>query len=340
MRRRLLILLASLSLVTWAAESPTQLEIPDPAIFLSKDTISFAVIHARPDDAGFKSLLDTAWEGIRGVDTTSSNPFIKMVLKAIEGRHSNALMSFLPFQLVRADSLGNEATKPHPTLAVTVAGWPGLQQIFFSGMAANGGGEAYPTKDLEEATLVLRKGWEDPSRSRILTRVDGTFMSFPTMEMAERLVDRFAKRNANNPGGELGELYATLDTSHDTYGILLNRQGSMLRFLRWLNKHDVYSAEQAVGHDRMKKVLSQVQYLTWEGDLVSDDEMRFLIRFGTSSKEARKELTSLLKDVRGVLDQYGRAGEMQLTGLNNELMVNFTMTGYRAMLKSYLKNNF
>lgn len=340
LRRTLLILLTSLSLVTWAAESPTQLEIPDPAIFLSPDTISFAVIHARPEDPGFKALLDTAWEGIRGVDTTSSNPFIKIVLRAIEGRHSNALMSFLPFQLVRADTLGSDATKPHPTLAVTVAGWPGLQQIFYTGIASDGDGKAHPTKDLEEATLVLRKGWEEPSSSRILTRVDGTFMSFPTLQVAERMVNRFAKQNSSNPGGELGDLYTTLDTTRDTYGILLNRQGSMLRFLRWLNKHDVYAAEQSVGAEKLKKVLNQVEYLTWEGDLVSDDEMTFLIRFGTTSKEARKELTAVLKDVRTVLDQYGRAGEMQLTGLDDELIMNFTMTGYRAMLKSYVENNF
>lgn len=323
-----------------AAESKSKLEIPNPAIFLSPDTISFAVIQALPDDDGFKALLDTAWEGIRGVDTTSSNPFIKLVLRAIEGRHSNALMSFLPFQLVRADALGSESLKPHPTLAVTVAGWPGLQQIFFSGIAADGGGNAYPIKDLEEATLVLRKGWEDPTRSRVLTRVDGTFMSFPTIETAERTVERFAAKNTSNPGGDIGELYRGLDTSRDTYGILLNKQGSMLKFLRWLNKHDVYAAEQSVGADRVRKVLGEVRSLTWEGDLVSDDEMKFLLRFQTTSKEARKELTKLLKDVRGVLDQYGRAGEMQATGLDSELIVNFSMTGYRAMLKSYLENNF
>lgn len=338
----LVTLLCTLSLLcapSYSAESPSQLEIPNPAIFLSPDTISFAVIQAHPDDAGFKALLDSAWAGVRGVDTSSSNPFVKLVMRAIEGRHSNALMSFLPFQLVRADSMGSGG-KPHPTLAITVAGWPGLQSLFFSGISADKSGKQYPTKDLEEATLILRKGWKDPTRSHVLTRVDGTFMSFPTVSRAEKSVNRFATKNTSNPGGYIGELYQSLDTNHATYGVLINKKGSMLKFLRWLNKHDVGAAEQAVGAERMAKVMKEVRSLTWEGDLVSDDEMKFLIKFQTTSKAARKDLTKVLKEVRTVLDQYGRAGEMQATGLDSDLILNFSMTGNRAMLKRYFKNNF
>ena len=80
--------------------------------------------------------------------------------------------------------------------------------------------------------------------------------------------------------------------------------------------------------------------MTWEGDLVSDDEMRLLLSFQTTSPEARKEVAGMLKDVREVLAGYGRAGKMEITGLDNELFVKFEMTGYRAMLRSYIDRNF
>ena len=322
-----------------AAESPSQLEMPTPANFLSPDSISFAVLHARPDDEGFKQLLDTAWQGLKANKSNATSGFMGILLRVIQGNNSNGLISFLPLQMVRVDSLDPETALPHPTFAVTVAGWGGLQTPLYFQMSRGKDGKPFPTKDLEDATLVLREGWKDPTRSHILTRMDGTFVSFPTLEKAESTVKKLAAKTAPAPQGEIASLLPTLDTSRDTYGALLNRKGSMQKFLSWLNKADMRHAEQTVGKERMDTVLTKVKSMTWEGDLVSDDEMAFLLRFRTDSPEARKELATLLKDVREVLDGYGRAGEMRTSGIGSELQVHFTMVGYRDMLTNYVNSS-
>lgn len=337
------VLLFLLAVILWfatparAAEPPSLLELPEPGRFLSADSISFAVICARPEDEGFRKLLDTAWQGMKANNSGMTSGFMGVLLRVISGDESNGLLSFLPLQMVRVDSLDPQTALPHPTYAVTVAGWGGLQTPLFMSMSRGKDGKPHPTKDLEDATLVLREGWEDPTRSHILTRMRGSFISFPTLEKAESTVKRLASKQTAEPQGEIGALLPSLDQSRDTYGVLLNRKGSMHKFLSWLNKGDMHHAEQVVGKERMDKVLSQVNSMTWEGDLVSDDEMSFFLRFRTASPEARKELGGLLKDVREVLEQYGRAGEMRTTGIGSELQVHFVMVGYRDMLSNYLK---
>lgn len=323
-----------------AAESPNELELPKPWLFLNPDSISFAVIHARKDDEGFRNLLDTAWQGLKSSKAPATTGFMGILLRVIQGDQSNALISFLPLQMVRVDSLDPETGRPHPTLAVTVSGWGGLQTPLFAMMARGSDGKPHPTKDLRDATLVLREGWQDPTRSHILTRMKGTWVSFPTLEKAEAVVKALAAKEPSAPKGEISELLKRLDTEKDTYGVLLNRKGSLLTFLTWLNKVDVARATEVVGGARLDQVVSKVTSMTWEGDLVSDDEMSFFLVFRTQSPEARKELAELLKDVREVLNQYGRAGEMRTTGIGSELHVDFAMVGYRDMLNNYLSSEF
>lgn len=322
-----------------AAESPTQLEVPEPWVFINPDSISFAVVHARQDDEGFRALLDTAWNGLKNSKSPATTGFMGILLRVIQGDKSNALISFLPLQMVRVDSLDPETSLPHPTLAVTVSGWGGLQTPFYAFMSRDKDGNSYPTRDLEDATLVLREGWQDPTRSHVLTRVKGTWVSFPTVEKAEQAVKAMTSKNPPRPRGELSELLGGLDTGRDTYGVLLNRKGSLMKFLSWLNKGEVARATAAVGAERMDQVISRVSSMTWEGDLVSDDEMNFQLRFRTESPEARKELNALLKDVREVLNGLGRAGEMKTTGIGSELHMDFTMIGYRNMVNDYISRS-
>lgn len=322
-----------------AAESPTQLEVPEPWVFINPDSISFAVVHARQDDEGFRALLDTAWNGLKNSKSPATTGFMGILLRVIQGDKSNALISFLPLQMVRVDSLDPETSLPHPTLAVTVSGWGGLQTPFYAFMSRDKDGNSYPTRDLEDATLVLREGWQDPTRSHVLTRVKGTWVSFPTVEKAEQAVKAMTSKNPARPRGELSELLGGLDTGRDTYGVLLNRKGSLMKFLSWLNKGEVARATAAVGAERMDQVISRVSSMTWEGDLVSDDEMNFQLRFRTESPEARKELNALLKDVREVLNGLGRAGEMKTTGIGSELHMDFTMIGYRNMVNDYISRS-
>lgn len=323
-----------------ANESTSQLPIPEPAIFLTPDAVSLTVIKATPEDEGFKSLFDTAWKALAGAKGVGSNFLYKAVLTKIQGDNSNAFSALLPAQFVRVDSLTADAVEPHPTTVTTISGWPGIQTFWYMMQDKGNDGKSLPKVELEDATLILRDGYEDPAKGRVLTRLDGTIVSFPTPERAKFAVERYASKDTSAPNKEFGELLSSLDTSRDTYGVLLNKRGSALKLLRWLNKVDVARAEEAVGAEKLQAVLEQVRSMTWEGDLVSDDEVKFLLKFRTTTPEARKELATLLKDVRGVLDSYGRAGKMEATGLDNELYVTFEMKGYREMLVGYIDRNF
>lgn len=323
-----------------ADESTSQLPIPEPAIFLTSDAVSLTVIKATPEDEGFKSLFDTAWKALAGAKGVGSNFLYKAVLAKIQGDNSNAFSALLPAQFVRVDSLTADALEPHPTTVTTISGWPGIQAFWYMMQDKGSDGKSLPKVELDDATLILRDGYEDPTKGRVLTRLDGTIVSFPTAERAKIAVKRYSSKDTSSPNKEFGELLSSLDTSHDTYGVLLNKRGSALKLLRWLNKVDVARAEQAVGAERLRAVLDQVLSMTWEGDLISDDEVKFLLKFRTTTPQARKELADLLRDVRTVLDSYGRAGKMEATGLDNELYVNFEMKGYREMLVGYIDRNF
>ncbi|MCA9791175.1 MAG: hypothetical protein KC910_05245 [Candidatus Eremiobacteraeota bacterium] len=314
--------------------------IPAPESLVTSDAISLAVVEARTEDKGFQALLQAAWEAFGGVSGDGANPFLKYVLRAIQiQRGSNALASFLPVQCIRVDSLGEDG-RPHPMLAVTVAGWPSLQEIFYSGLTHDSLGAPYPTKDYEAASLVLREGWEDPTRSRILTRYKRTFISFPTVAKGELILQRLDKGDATMPDTRLTRALVDLDRSKDTYGAIVNQKGSLLKFLYWLNKHDTQQIIEKVGKDRLNEVLEGVELMAWEGDLVDDNTLEFLIRFETNSQESREAVKEVLLQAREVLEEYGRAGALQVTGIENEVIVNFTMLGYRDMITSYIKNSF
>jgi hypothetical protein len=334
------LLVFSYSTCALADGSTSRLELPDPSIFLTPDTVSLTVIKARPEDAGFKSLFDTAWTALAGADGVGSNFLYKAILAKIQGNDSNAFSALLPAQFVRIDSLGQEAQEPHPTTVTTISGWPGIQTFWYMMQDKGTDGTTYPKVELDDATLILRDGYEDPTKGRVLTRLDGTIASFPTTQKAEYAVERYQRKDTSSPSTEFGELLSSIDTTHDTYGILLNHRGSALKQLRWLNKYDVARAEAAVGQERMRDILTTVRSMTWEGDLVSDDEAKFILKFRTTTPEARKELASMLKDVRTVLDSYGRAGKMETSGLDNELYVNFQMKGYKSMLVGYIDRHF
>jgi hypothetical protein len=329
----------SLGLTASAEGSRSRLEIPNPAIFISPDAVSFLVVRATPEDQGFQSLFDTAWESMNGAKGGGNNWIYKAILGKLQGEDTNAFSALLPAQFVRIDALPEDATDPYPTTVTTVSGWPGLQSIWYLAQSKGPDGN-FPVEELSDATLILRDGHEDPSRGRVLTRLNGSIASFPTAARARHAVKRFAENDATSPNSQLEELLSTLDPDADTYGVLLNDRGSALRMLRWLNKYDVTRAEQSIGVERTQRLFNEILSITWEGDLVSDDEMKLLLRFQTTSPEARKEVAVMLKDVREVLAGYGRAGKMEITGLDNELFVKFQMTGYRQMLRGYIERNF
>ena len=317
-----------------------QNKIPNPAHFLTPETVALTVVHARPDDEGFRSLFDTAWNALSGASGIGSNYVYATILRLIQGNESNAFSGLLPAQFIRVDSLVEGSNEPHPTTISTLSDWYGLQVAWYKFQGRNKKGEENPKIELDEATLTLREGYEDPSLGRVLTWLDGTVMSFPSVERAKFAIDRYSNGITESPNPEFGELLAGIDTTHDTYGVLLNRNGSALKQLRWLNKHDVGRAEEKVGKERMARIMDNVLSMTWEGDLVSDNECKFIVKFRSKTAEDRKELTTMLREVRSVLDDYGRAGTMETTGLDNELFVDFEMVGYRRMLEGYIHRSF
>ncbi|MFA5507428.1 MAG: hypothetical protein WC314_01085 [Vulcanimicrobiota bacterium] len=333
------LLFLSLGLQTLAEGSQSQLNLPEPAIFISPDAVSFLVVKATPEDEGFRSLFDTAWKALNGARGGGNNWIYQAILGKLQGSDSNGFSTLLPAQFVRVDALPPGATEPHPTTVTTVSGWPGLQSIWYLAQGKGPNGD-FPTVELGEATLMLREGHEDPTKGRILTRLDGSIASFPTVEKARSAVQRYATGESGDSNPKMRELLESLDSGKDTYGVLLNERGSALRLLRWLNKYDVTRAEEALGKDRARDVFDRILSLTWEGDLVSDDEMKMLLRFQTASPDDRQLVAAMLKDVREVLAGYGRAGKMEITGLDNELFVQFELTGYRAMLTGYIERNF
>ena len=331
---------STLTLSASAETSSSRLQIPDPALFLTPDTVSFTVIRVMPEDEGFKSLFDTAWKAVSGVKGAGSNFLYRAILRKIQGGESNAFHALLPAQFVRVDSLPKGSLNPTPTTATTVSGWPGLQQLWYLGQSNGDDGTPFETEDLENSTLIFRDGWKDPTRARILTNLDGTIVTFPTPEKARYTAERHAKGQTGSPTKQFNELLSSIDRNRDTYGVVVNRRGSMLKLFRWLNKSDVAVAEQAVGKEKMDSILREVQSMTWEGDLVSDNEVKLVLKFQTTSPQARKNLASMFKDVRKVLNQYGRVGRLQATGKGNDLYMNVRMLGHREMLVNYIERSF
>ena len=341
-RRILKIGLILLSLYGFAVadNSTSRLKIPEPKLFLNPDTVSLFVVRANPDDDAFRALFNTAWESLSGPRGAGSNWIYRAILAKIQGEDSNALSSLLPAQYIRIDSMGEGASEPWPTTATTVSGWPGLQALWYRAQGKGDGGEDLPTEELGDATLILRQGSEDPTLGRVLTKLDGTIASFPSARLARYAVKRWVKNDTQSPDPEMESLLSSIDTNHHTYGVLFNQRGSVVKFLRWLHKGDVGKAEAAVGTERFERVTKEVLSMTWEGDLLSDNELQLAIRFRTTSPKAREELTTMLKDIRAVLDEYGRAGKMEATGLDNELYVDFRLVGHKGMLKRYIEDNF
>lgn len=323
-----------------ADESTSRLEIPNPAIFLNPDTVSFFVVRADPDDEAFRALFRTAWQALSGPRGAGSNWIYKAILTKIQGENASGLSSLLPAQYVRIDSMKEQDLEPLPTTSTTVTGWPGLQALWYKAQEKGSDGQDLPTVELGDAVLILRDGYQDPTKGRVLTKLDGTIATFPSENLARLAVKRWVSKAAQSPDPEMQELLASLDTDHHTYGVLFNKRGSVVNFLRWLHKGDVAKAEQAVGPERFARVTRQVLSMTWEGDLLSDNELQLAIRFRTTSSQARQELAAMLKDIRDVLDEYGRAGKMESTGVDNELFVDFRLVGHKEMLTRYIETNF
>lgn len=340
MKRLLLVivLLGALALPAAGVEPPRRVQFPNPEQFLERESICLAVLQARPQDQGFRGLLAHVWKALNGRSSFTLPPLYTLMLQAMgAGQEQEALLSFLPVQLIRVDRLGADG-RPEPTFAVTVSGWPGLQGLFYSSLTAAPNGTPFPTRRHRGETLVLRPGWEDPTRSQVLSRVNGTFLSCPTPDRARSLIENLAGPRSSPPQTAL--LYAAqrLDRSQDTYGVLVNRDGSLLTFLDWLNEVDMERVRQEVGKGEVDAAAARVRWMTWEGDVVSDDQVDLRVKFETDTPAGAEQAAEVLRKARGVMAKYNRAGHFQVGASGSRVDVLFSMIGFRSAVQSYVNS--
>ena len=322
-----------LSASVWALEPPRKLVLPEPTSILAEGAVSLGVLRARPEDAGFQALMKTAWEALQA--RPASGGWLGLLTGLLSrGTQENVLLGLLPFQGVRMDWLDSSG-KDHAAMMLTVAGWPGLQSIFWGGLLSGPDGKPYPEKQIGGKTVILRvKPGQTEEQAAASAREGGSFYHFSDLETARRVWGEGAK-----PEPALGPILAELDNQQDTYGVILNRNGSLMRILKWVNWGDTTAVENAVGPERMRQVVSGVRYLTWTGDLVDDNTMNMQVKFHTDSEETAEAVAQLLRDARKTLKERGRAADLQMITRSEDVLLDVQMVGYRRLLQEYLKRS-
>ncbi len=305
---------------------------PMPPISLMVDatTVSLGVVHARPEDEGFKSLFGTAWDSIK-TRTGGSGSALDLVSSFLGRSTTNILLQLLPFQMVRVDHF-DEQGRDKPSFMVTMSGFQGLQGIFYSGLLNAPDGKPFETEKVGKETVIIRaKPGQKREEALVLARVNGTFYGFADLETAHRILE---KKTAANP--ELVKTLPLVNQEQDTYGVLLNRQNSVLRFFEWANRRDFEAIKASIGEEKLNKLFEHVTLVTWTGDLISDDRMDMQVRWRTDSPEASEALEDALSTARKTLAERGRTGEIRLTTVDTEVLLDIQFTGYRKMLQDYI----
>ncbi|MBT9583197.1 hypothetical protein IV102_07600 [bacterium] len=326
--KKTLFALACLTNLVWA-DGP---KLPPPSSLLDSKAVSLGVVHARPDDTGFKELFKTAWGAVQKRPGGTGG-----VIDMIGGflsrtAQENMLLGFLPFQMVRIDHF-DEKGRDRASFMVTLSGWPGLQGLFFATLLNGPDGQPYPTERVGNETVVIRARPGQPKEDAgVVARLGGTFYSFADIEIARRILE---KKQGNNP--DLSAILSALNQEMDTYGVLLNKQDSLMRFLEWVNKRDFEAAKTSVGAEKLTNLFKHVELVTWQGDLISDDRMDMQVRFRTDSPDQAEVMEEVLSTVRKTLAERGRTGDLQMTTVDNDVMLDIQFTGYRKMLTDYLE---
>ena len=307
-------------------------KLPSPQVLMDSRAVSLGVVIARPEDNGFKQLFKTAWAAVQKRPGGGGG-----VIDMISGflsktAQENMLLGFLPFQMVRIDHF-DEKGRDKASFMVTLSGWPGLQGLFYGTLLNGPDGTPYPTERVGNETVVVRPRPGQPKEDAgVVARVAGTFYSFADLTTAHRILE---KKQGVNP--ELMANLAGLNQDLDTYGVLLNRQDSLMRFLEWVNRRDFEVVRAAVGPDKLVNLFKHVDLVTWQGDLISDDRMDMQVRFRTDSPEQAEIMEEVLSTARTALAERGRTGDLQMTTVDNDVLVDIQFTGYRKMLTDYLE---
>jgi hypothetical protein len=242
------------------------------------------------------------------------------------------LLGFLPFQGIRVERLDEEGQE-HSSTVLTLAGWPGLQGLIWETLLNGPDGKPYPTRIVGHDTLIMRpKIGQDAAVGMVAARIKGTFMYFSDFATGQHFLTN------HRPSGPVYDIAKDLDSTQDSFGVLLNRKNSLLRFLEWLDDFDFSVIEKAVGAERFRTDIAVVDYVAWTGALVDEDRMELDMRFRLLDESKAEELEQMLTTARQALKTQGRAANLQITTIRNDMLCRVQMTGYRQMLLSYLKN--
>lgn len=318
--------------LAWSGSAETRSRVfPAPTVLLDSQAVSIGVVQARADDAGFRQLFATAWDAMKHRNGGSGG-FLDLVTAFLSrSTQENILLGFLPFQGVRIDNF-DENGENHASFMVSLGGFYGIQGLFYNSLLNGPDGKPYPTERVAGETVIVRqKPGMTAEQAGVVARVDGTFYSFSDLRTARRVLEN---QTGENP--DLRKVLAGVDASNDTYGAIVNRQEALLRFLTWINKRDFEAVRQAVGEEKLRNTLGTVKYLSWQGDLISDDRMDMQVRFHAGKPEEAEALEDVLQTAHDALAARGRMGDWQMTTVEEDVLLGIQFTGYRKMLTDYL----
>lgn len=307
-------------------------DLPDPRRMLDSGAVSLGVVRALPDDEAVRDLIKTAWAAVQGRPAVKGS-FLSLLTGFLSSStQEDMLLQLLPLQGVRIDGF-DEQGRDRASFMLTAQGWRGLQTMYYNSLLNGPDGQPYPTEQVGAETVTVRvKPGQTREEATVMARVGGTFYSFANLATARRLLG-----GSPAVSGPLAAAWKRVDTSGDTFGAVINQNGSLGRFLAWINKRDYGRVRDVLGEEELTRALAGVRTMTWQGNMESSDAMLFQLRFQTASADAAEALESALSRARATLAEIGRVNDLQVTSLDTDVLVKVEMIGYRKMLTDYLQ---
>ncbi len=327
MLARFLLLLILLSPLAQAA-GPSRNSIPEPELLPTNDSYSIAVVKLRQDDAAIQELLKAALESIRSGETKLPKDMAEVQDYLSRGDRAKMLAEGLPFQGVRVDRL-LDSGHTSPTYAFTLAGWRGLQRVVYNSLAANSEGDAFPSETYAETELLKRSHHADPTWADNFANVDGTFLFAPSGARAKTLIDRMTQGGTAEEG-ELQKAYQQLAKSTDAYGVLVNRAQAFSTLLKDFDNEHINKVRDAVGSERLDRVVDSVTKATWKVDIVSSERAEFEALLELDPKDVA-EAVAAFEEGQKSLDKESIA-DFKLSSTDKTVTVKMAMIGLKKVM--------
>ncbi len=320
--RSLALLLSSLSLTSALAAQPSS-GLPDPLHFADGNCVSFGVVQVRPEDTAFQAAFQAVARELetRQLDSAS---WIGILSSLLSQNQRAALFSgLLPAQGIRVDYLDAQGGL-HSATVVTCTGWKGFQALLWGRLMMDKSGQPWPVEKVGRNEVVLRK-------DGTVARINGSFYAFSDKEIARTTLER---KPAPAPKD-----FAELDKTHDTYGLLFNRQNSLARFLRWVDRHDYAAVQKAFGEARFSEANQAVDSVRWTGELLDDDRVSLEIRVRLKEAGKAELVDEFLSVARQILKERGRPARVESCIVDDEVLINAEIAGNRSFFLNYFTSS-